>query len=123
MKDILLFKEGNFIFTYKKSLYKYQISLIEVVVCDKPYLEFYIQNGFFLLKETIKSIIDKLPFSFIQISRKVVININCVKNITKTKNMHEIQMTNKRTYEISKRRYKKVVALVMEHYNKNMIIA
>jgi len=116
MKEMQLFENGDFLLSYKKELHKCSFNELEAIICEKPYLELYINNRMFLLKLSLKVIANILPPTFIQISRKVFINVLFFKSFFLKNSIHQIQTINK-TFEVSKRRYKAVREAILQHYS------
>lgn len=122
MENFSIQKDGSFIVSDKKSIYKYSLNLLEVIVCDKPYLELHVQNRVFLIKRSIKSITDTLPSFFIQVSRKDLVNVHFIESITIKDNQYFLQTIQGKTLEVSQRRYNQVLSVVKKHIELNTIL-
>lgn len=114
MENLILFNEEEFAFQDRKSFYKFSFKQLELVVCNKPYLEFHIEKRVYLLKGTVKSFAKiESPF-FIQINRTTFVNVHFIKKIVKKKALCEAHTIHGNSYRISCRRYKGVLAAIKQ---------
>lgn len=119
MEHFSIQKDGSFVILDKKGIHKKPLSLLEVIICDKPYLKLYVNNQLFQIEGSIKSIAGFLPSSFIQVNRKVVVNELFIKEILKKGNQYELHTVHDQLFEISQRRCNQVLSAAKKLFELN----
>lgn len=104
--DILDFKEDCIIYSNKRNLLKASYEDILVVEYDKPFVCFYLKDRKFLLQRSLESVAKSLKEYFIQINRRVIVNMKHVDRIIYQQRSYWIMMKNDVQYKISERREK-----------------
>ncbi|MFV0585033.1 MAG: LytTR family transcriptional regulator DNA-binding domain-containing protein [Parabacteroides gordonii] len=104
--NILDFKEDYFIYSNRGNLSKASYEDLLVVECDKPFVCFYLRERKFLVQCSLESVAKSLKEYFIQVNRRVIVNMKHVDRIIYQQRSYWVMMKNGIQYKISERREK-----------------
>ena len=104
--NILDFKEDSFIYSNKGNLSKAFYKGLLVIECDKPFVCFYLKERKFLVQCSLESVAKSLKEYFIQVNRRVIVNMKHVECIICLQASYWVKMKNGIQYKISERREK-----------------
>lgn len=106
--NILDFKEDCFIYSIKGNLSKASYEDLLVVECDKPFVCFYLKERKFFVQCSLESVAKSLKEYFVQVNRRVIVNMKYVEGIICHKASYWVRMKNGAQFKISERREKTI---------------
>ncbi len=94
----------------KNQLYSILYDEINVIVCQKPYLEIVTDAECYVLKLRLCSICDDLPYFIAKIDKSTYVNLKKINNIAKENRCYEASLNGKK-YPIARRRVSEIKTL------------
>lgn len=102
------FCKDHFLFSYKRNCGTHSYNELVVIEYQKPYIVLYIGSNKLLFQMNLCDVLECLPFYFLLINRKTIVNMQHAIGIMVRGKRHYIQMDNDASYEISYRKVAKV---------------
>lgn len=102
------FCKDHFLFSYKRNCGTHSYNELVVIEYQKPYIVLYIGSNKLLFQMNLCDVLECLPFYFLLINRKTIVNMQHAISIVVRGKRHYIQMDNDASYEISYRKVAKV---------------
>ena len=106
--NILDFKEDSFIYSHKGNLVKASYEDLFVLECDKPFVCFYLKDKKILVQCSLEFVAKSLKDYFVQVNRRVIVNMKHVESIICQQAAYWVRMKNGTQFKISERREKTV---------------
>lgn len=106
--NILDFKKDSFLYSHKGNLSKASYEDLFVVECDKPFVCFYLKDKKIFVQCSLESVAKSLKDYFVQVNRRVIVNMKHVESIICQQASYWVRMKNGAQFKISERREKTV---------------